>query len=160
VPVNFKHLILNFNPVLMPFIIYGSYGFLGDIITNLAVNSGLRPILAGRDVIKLEQQATGLSLEYRVFGLDNPGIIDQAFKNIKVVLNCAGPYIYTHKPIVEACLRNKAHYLDLTGEIPPQDFRRQQWLTVLILSWNVRIWNVKISFRIFFRHFERLFFRC
>lgn len=104
--------------MLMTFMIYGSYGFLGDIITRLALNSGLRPILAGRDGTKLAQQATGLSLEYRVFGLDNPDIIDQAFKNIEVVLNCAGPYIYTHKPMVEACLRNKAHYLDLTGEIP------------------------------------------
>ncbi len=104
--------------MLMTFMIYGSYGFLGDIITNLAVNSGLRPILAGRDVTKLERQATGLSLEYRAFGLDNPGIIDQAFRNISVVLNCAGPYIYTYKPIVEACFRNKVHYLDLTGEIP------------------------------------------
>lgn len=104
--------------MLMTFMIYGSYGFLGEIITHQAVNSGLRPILAGRDVIKLEQQATELGLEYRVFSLDNPETIDQAFKNISVVLNCAGPYKYTYKPMVEACLRNKAHYLDLTGEIP------------------------------------------
>jgi short subunit dehydrogenase-like uncharacterized protein len=26
--------------------------------------------------------------------------------------------IYTYKPIVEACLRINAHYLDLTCEIP------------------------------------------
>lgn len=104
--------------MLPTFMLYGSYGFLGDVIAHLAVNSGLRPILAGRDDDKLERQATELGLEYRGFSLDNPAAIDQAFKNISVVLNCAGPYMYTYKPMVEACLRNKAHYLDLTGEIP------------------------------------------
>ena len=33
------------------------------------------------------------------------------------MLNCAGPYKYTAEPLVEGCLRSRAHYLDLTGEI-------------------------------------------
>jgi saccharopine dehydrogenase (NAD+, L-lysine-forming) len=34
------------------------------------------------------------------------------------VLHCAGPYIYTSKPMVDGCLRTGTHYLDITGEIP------------------------------------------
>jgi len=33
-------------------------------------------------------------------------------------LNCAGPFKYTAEPLVEGCLRSRAHYLDITGEIP------------------------------------------
>ena len=35
-----------------------------------------------------------------------------------MVLNCAGPFKYTHQPIVEACLATGTHYLDITGELP------------------------------------------
>ncbi|MDP2054536.1 MAG: saccharopine dehydrogenase, partial [Acidobacteriota bacterium] len=44
--------------------------------------------------------------------------IDRFLDDVKVVLHCAGPYIHTFKPMVEACLRTHTHYLDLTGEIP------------------------------------------
>ena len=31
------------------FLLYGSYGYTGNLIARLAVQRGLRPILAGRD---------------------------------------------------------------------------------------------------------------
>ena len=34
-----------------------------------------------------------------------------------MVLHCAGPFSITSRPMVEACLRNKKHYTDITGEI-------------------------------------------
>ena len=34
-----------------------------------------------------------------------------------MVLHCAGPFSRTARPMVEACLRNKKHYTDITGEI-------------------------------------------
>jgi short subunit dehydrogenase-like uncharacterized protein len=33
------------------------------------------------------------------------------------VLHCAGPFEDTWRPMVDACLRNRVHYLDITGEI-------------------------------------------
>ena len=36
---------------------------------------------------------------------------------VPLVLNCAGPFRHTYKPVVEACLRMGRHYLDITGEI-------------------------------------------
>ena len=53
-------------------LIYGSYGYTGDLIAREAVKRGLKPVLAGRDAGKLEPQALELRLEKRVFSLDHP----------------------------------------------------------------------------------------
>ena len=100
------------------FLLYGATGFVGDAIARLAIEYGLRPILAGRDAVRLEKLAAELGVECRVFDLRDPHKIEQALKDVAVVLHCAGPYIYTFKPMVEACLRTGTHYLDLTGELP------------------------------------------
>ena len=34
-----------------------------------------------------------------------------------VVIHCAGPFSSTAKPMIQACLTSKTHYLDITGEI-------------------------------------------
>ena len=39
-------------------------------------------------------------------------------RGVTVVLNCAGPFVHTFKPMADACLRTGVHYLDITGEIP------------------------------------------
>ena len=100
------------------FLLYGATGYVGDATARLAIEYGLHPILAGRDAGKLEKLAAELGVEYRVFDLRDPQKIEQALKDTTLVLHCAGPFIYTYKPIVEACLKTGTHYLDLTGEIP------------------------------------------
>src|SRR5687768_10018150 len=100
------------------FLLYGATGFVGDATARLAVQYGLQPIIAGRDAAKVERQATELGLEFRVFSLDDSAAMDRALKDMTVVLHCAGPYLYTSKPMVDTCLRTGTHYLDLTGEIP------------------------------------------
>ena len=100
------------------FLLYGASGYVGAETARLAIADGLRPILAGRNAVKLESLATELGLEYRVFDLSDPQKIELALKGMAVVLHCAGPYIHTSEPMVEACLRSGTHYLDLTGEIP------------------------------------------
>lgn len=100
------------------FLLYGATGFVGEATARLALEYGLRPILAGRDALKLEKLAAELGVEYRVFDLRDPHTIEQALQEVAVVLHCAGPFVYTSKPMVEACLRTGTHYLDLTGELP------------------------------------------
>lgn len=97
-------------------LLYGATGFVGEAITRLAVETGLRPIVAGRDANELAALAAELGLEHRVFELEPD--IDRHLAGVKVLLHCAGPFIHTFKPMVEACLRTRTHYLDLTGEIP------------------------------------------
>ncbi len=101
-----------------PFLIYGANGFVGSEVARLAVQIGLQPIIAGRNKEKLKILSGELGLEYRVFSLDDAEVIEREIKDMEVVLHCAGPYIYTSKPMVDACLKTRTHYLDITGEIP------------------------------------------
>ena len=99
------------------FLIYGANGYTGELITRFAVERGLNPILAGRNAIAVEELAKKHHLEYRVFSLDETGRLDAALQEVDMVLHCAGPFSITSRPMVEACLRNKKHYTDITGEI-------------------------------------------
>ena len=101
----------------MSLLIYGATGYTGRLVTRLAGEYGLRPILAGRDPQLLANLAKQHGYEFRVFSLDSPAPIDAALRNVSVVLHCAGPFIHTSKPMVDACIRNKVHYADITGEI-------------------------------------------
>lgn len=99
------------------FLIYGSYGYTGQLIVELAVKEGLRPILAGRDEMKLRTQAQKYDLEYRAFSLDETTKLDSALLEVDAVLHCAGPFVLTYRQMAEACLRTKRHYVDISGEI-------------------------------------------
>ncbi|MEI2689800.1 MAG: saccharopine dehydrogenase NADP-binding domain-containing protein [Anaerolineae bacterium] len=99
------------------FLIYGSYGYTGDLIAREAAARGLRPILAGRDPQRLAQQAAALGLQHVAFSLDDRATMDLALAQVKLVLHCAGPFSATAQPMIEGCLRNRVHYLDITGEI-------------------------------------------
>ena len=99
------------------FLIYGSYGYTGNLIAHLAVERGFHPVLAGRNRKKLEKQAAELGLRCLSFSLDDPTDIDRALAGFPVVLHCAGPFSHTYDAMASACLRTRTHYLDITGEI-------------------------------------------
>ena len=103
---------------LMPnFLIYGANGYTGELITRFAVERGLRPIVAGRNAAAIKALGEKHGLEYRVFSLDETAALDAALQEVDMVLHCAGPFSITSRPMGEACLRNKKHYTDITGEI-------------------------------------------
>ncbi len=77
----------------------------------------MRPVLAGRNAEAVAALARQEHLEHRVFALEDPAALDAGLNNVAVVLNCAGPFSRTAKPMAEACIRCGAHYLDITGEI-------------------------------------------
>jgi len=93
-------------------LIYGANGYTGELIAREAARRGHRPILAGRDAAKIEPLARELRCESRAFPLENISL-----DGVSLVLHCAGPFIVTSKPMVEACIAAGAHYLDITGEI-------------------------------------------
>ena len=99
------------------FLIYGANGYTGELITRFAAERGMTPILAGRNAIAVEELAKTHHLEYRVFSLDETDRLDAALQEVDMVLHAAGPFSITSLPMVKACLRNKKHYTDITGEI-------------------------------------------
>jgi short subunit dehydrogenase-like uncharacterized protein len=98
-------------------LIYGANGYTGRLTAAEAVARGLRPILAGRDAEPVRRLAEELGLEHRVFPLTDPGSLRAALTDVEAVLHCAGPFVETSRPMVQACLASAAHYLDITGEI-------------------------------------------
>jgi short subunit dehydrogenase-like uncharacterized protein len=98
-------------------LLYGAYGYTGELTARLAVEKGHRPILSGRDAGKVREVADRYGLESRPATLDDPASIDQALRDVDVALHCAGPFAHTYRAMSDACLRTKTHYLDITGEV-------------------------------------------
>ena len=98
-------------------LIYGANGYTAELIVELALKEGAKPILAGRSPEKIKPIADRAGLECRAFSLDDPAAVDKGLAGIGVVLHCAGPFSRTARQMAEGCIRNKAHYLDITGEI-------------------------------------------
>jgi short subunit dehydrogenase-like uncharacterized protein len=98
-------------------VIYGSTGYTGRLIVAEALARGIRPTLAGRTRDAVRTQAESFGLDYRIASLDDPATLDAALAGATVVLHCAGPFAHTWRAMSDACLRTRAHYLDITGEI-------------------------------------------
>ncbi len=99
------------------FLIYGANGYTGELITRMAAERGMRPILAGRNEAAIKSLAEEHGLESRVFSLDETAKLDAALDEVAMVLHCAGPFSLTSRQMGEACIRTKTHYTDITGEI-------------------------------------------
>ena len=97
--------------------IYGANGYTGKLIAREAKARGLKPILAGRNRKSIESLAAETGFESMVFDLEDTTAMNRALESITLVLHCAGPFSATSQPMIEACLRNRCHYLDITGEI-------------------------------------------
>ncbi len=97
--------------------LYGANGYTGRLIVREAQKRGLRPILAGRSGEAIEAMAVETGLEAKVFDLDDRSATLKALEGLSVVLHCAGPFSATSQQMIDACLKNHCHYLDITGEI-------------------------------------------
>jgi len=98
-------------------LLYGAYGYTGRRMAEEAVARGLRPILAGRDPRQTAELAQQLGCPQRVFSLDDASQVARHLDGVRAVLNCAGPFSRTARPMIDACLAAGCHYLDITGEI-------------------------------------------
>jgi short subunit dehydrogenase-like uncharacterized protein len=108
------------NEELMPdtdWILYGANGYTGRCIAEEAVRRRLRPRLAGRSPRAIAELAAQSSLEHHTFALDDPATVRECIRGAKLILNCAGPFSSTARPLMEACLAERVHYLDITGEV-------------------------------------------
>lgn len=112
----------------MSWLIYGANGYTGELIAREAKRHGLTPILAGRSRDKVAPLAAELGLESRVFPLEEPIAISEALAGVSLVLHCAGPFSATAAPMLQGCLRAKAHYLDISGEISCFEYARARHL--------------------------------
>lgn len=99
------------------FLIYGANGYTGKLIARMAVERGMKPLLAGRNETALREMSKQLKLPFQACSLEDRKALNDLVLSVKVVLHCAGPFEDTALPMVKACIKNKTHYLDITGEI-------------------------------------------
>ena len=99
------------------FLLYGANGYTGELIARYAHEYNLQPILAGRRKEVIEPLAAKLNLPYRIFDINDSAALQAALKEVSVVIHAAGPFQFTAKQMIEACLKTKTHYLDINGDI-------------------------------------------
>lgn len=98
--------------------IYGANGYAGRVALEHARARGLRPVVAGRREEAIRPLAALHGVPFRVFRLDDPVEAASALQGIGTLLLTAGPFSATSAPAIEACLRARTNYLDITGEAP------------------------------------------
>ena len=101
----------------MDFLLYGANGYTARLMLPLLQHYGLSPVLAGRSADKIEPLAREYGLPFRIFDLGDAEATRAALADMPLVLHCAGPFAHTARPMLEACLHTRTHYLDITGEI-------------------------------------------
>ena len=99
-------------------LIYGATGYSGRLLATHAAERGLAPIVAGRSAEKVKALAAQLGVEARISAIDDAPRLREILAGVSCVLHAAGPFSATARPMLDACLAARAHYLDITGEIP------------------------------------------
>ena len=76
---------------------------------------------AGRDTDRVRQVLADEGVEAPAAiraDVEDAGSLARLAARARVVLNLVGPYTRHGRPVVDACVANGAHYVDLAGEIP------------------------------------------
>lgn len=98
-------------------VVFGAYGHTGRFVVAELYKRGWKPILSGRNAAKLNAIAEEHpQSETRLASVDDPASLDSAIAGASAIINCAGPFIDTAIPIIEAALRSGIHYLDIAAE--------------------------------------------
>ncbi len=98
-------------------VVYGATGHTGRFVAAELAHRQIETRLVGRNREQLDALCHALgSGEVRVATVDDPAALDHALSGAAAVINCAGPFLDTSRPLIEAALRNRIHYLDVTAE--------------------------------------------
>jgi short subunit dehydrogenase-like uncharacterized protein len=98
--------------------IYGANGYSAKLILKELIENKIKPLLAGRNEQAIVHLARQYNCDYRIFDTNSNDKITAALNDVHTLLNCAGPFKYTAKELIEACIQTKTNYIDITGEIP------------------------------------------
>uniref|UniRef100_A0A672PLA6 Saccharopine dehydrogenase-like oxidoreductase n=1 Tax=Sinocyclocheilus grahami TaxID=75366 RepID=A0A672PLA6_SINGR len=123
-------------------IIFGASGFTGQFVVEEVARTAsegpkgnLKWAVAGRNRTKLEkvveQAAEALSkpelkseVDILVADVSDPDSLAVMCKQAVIVLSCVGPYRFFGEPVVQSCVENGTHCIDISGE--PQFLERMQ----------------------------------
>lgn len=98
-------------------VVYGSYGYTGKLIVRECKARQLNVVLAGRNEDALKAQSKETGYPFQVVEIKESEKLRQLLEPATVVIHCGGPFLFTAKRMVQACIETKTHYTDITGEI-------------------------------------------
>jgi short subunit dehydrogenase-like uncharacterized protein len=97
--------------------VYGAYGHTGRFVVAELLRRGWSPVASGRDARKLAQLAEAVpGIETHVAAIDDPSALDRALAGTHALIHCAGPFLDTGAPLLDAALLARVHYLDIAAE--------------------------------------------
>ncbi|EPB81743.1 hypothetical protein HMPREF1544_11529 [Mucor circinelloides 1006PhL] len=110
-------------------VVFGATGFTGALTCEYLAeiqDKDLSWALAGRNLAKLEKVRERLTeldsslkdIDLLIADSSQPDSLDQVLSQTRVVISTVGPFTKYGTPLVEACIRQKTHYVDTTGEYP------------------------------------------
>jgi short subunit dehydrogenase-like uncharacterized protein len=106
-------------------VVFGATGVTGRrvaaYLAERAGEVGASWAAAGRDPAKVERVLAEIGVEAPetiAADVSDPASLAAMASRTGVVLDLVGPYTLYGEPVIEACVANHAHYVDLTGETP------------------------------------------
>ncbi len=105
-------------------VLYGASGFVGKQTVQYFANhvspEQLRWAISGRNRQKLEaiRDEVGVTVDVLAADSQDQQAIDAIVSQARVILTIAGPFALYGNALVDACVRFKTHYVDITGETP------------------------------------------
>jgi short subunit dehydrogenase-like uncharacterized protein len=99
-------------------VLFGATGFTGrQTVTYFARHApaGLRWAVAGRNQEKL--RALEAPVDVLLADSGDQASVDAVVSRTRVLLNTAGPFARYGTPVVDACVRFRTDYVDITGEV-------------------------------------------
>ncbi|OQR81423.1 saccharopine dehydrogenase-like oxidoreductase-like isoform X2 [Thraustotheca clavata] len=120
-------------------VIFGATGFTGQYIATewaRTAKKDLRWAIAGRSLSKLEAVQSQVRAT-TAYEKDIPIIVADVFNesamrsmcaSTRLLINCTGPFRLFGEPVVQACVAEGTHYVDITGE--------PQFIETMILRYN------------------------
>jgi short subunit dehydrogenase-like uncharacterized protein len=101
-------------------VLYGASGFTGRQTVEYCrqfAPAGLRWAIAGRNRSKLDG-VNSAGVDVLVADAQDDNSLDGLARQTRVVASTAGPFSLYGTKLVDACVRNRTHYCDITGETP------------------------------------------
>ena len=107
----------------LPVLVHGATGYTGKLVARELIRRAIPFGISGRSARKLADLAAALNIPIPqiVIPEGDATLLAETLHNVRVVINCAGPYMQLGAPVVKAAIASGSHYLDVTGE---QEFVR------------------------------------
>lgn len=104
-------------------LVHGATGYTGKLVARELIRRGIPFGISGRTARKLSDLAAELRIPVPqiVIPEGDAALLTDTLRNVRVVINCAGPFMQLGEVVVRAAFASGSHYLDVTGE---QEFVR------------------------------------